>query len=67
MSTLNSKSGSNNWENDPNVLEFLERIDKAGPWSEEDSKIHTIGGLSNDKEGSFIKFINKLDKKKKNG
>tara|TARA_B100001564_G_C20040658_1_gene403118 strand:+ start:59 stop:262 length:204 start_codon:yes stop_codon:yes gene_type:complete len=67
MSTLNSKSGSNNWENDPNVLEFLERIDKPGPWSEEDDKIETVGGLSNDKERSFIKFINKLDKKNKNG
>ena len=28
----------------------LEHMDKPGPWSEEDDKIHTIGGLSNDKE-----------------
>jgi len=67
MPSLNSTSGSNNWENDPDWLEFLEHVDKPGPWSEEDDKINTIGGLSNDKEGSFMKFINKLDKKKKNG
>ena len=44
------------------VQEFLEEMDKPGPWSEEDDKIHTIGGLSNDKEGSFMKFQNKLNK-----
>lgn len=67
MSTLNNLSGSNNWENDPNVLEFLKLVDEPGPWSEKDSKIDTIGGLSNDKKRSFIKFVNKLDKKNKNG
>ena len=41
------------------IDDFLEHVDKPGPWSEEDDKIHTIGGLSNDKEGSFMKFINK--------
>ena len=39
--------------------DFLEHVDKPGPWSEEDDKIHTVGGLTNDKEGSFMKFINK--------
>tara|TARA_B100000575_G_C23105922_1_gene638350 strand:+ start:756 stop:1313 length:558 start_codon:yes stop_codon:yes gene_type:complete len=46
---------------DPDVQEFLEWADKPGPWSEEDDKIHTIGGLTNDKEGSFMKFQNKLN------
>ena len=49
------------------VQEFLELMDKPGPWSEEDDKIHTVGGLSNDKKGSFMKFLNELDKKKKYG
>ena len=39
---------------DDAINEFLEHTDKPGPWSEEDDKIHTIGGLTNDKEGSFI-------------
>jgi len=42
------------------VDDFLEHVDKPGPWSEEDDKIHTVGGLTNDKEGSFMKFINKI-------
>ena len=43
-------------------LEFAEREDNSVVWPEEDSKLHTIGGLSNDKDKSFMKFINKLDK-----
>ena len=43
--------------------EFAERVDEQGPWSEEDDKINTIGGLTNDKEGSFMKFQNKINKK----
>ena len=46
-------------EDQKELNDFLEHVDKPGPWSEEDDKIHTIGGLSNDKEGSFMKFINK--------
>ena len=46
------------------VQEFLELMDQPGPWSEEDDKIYTIGGLSNDKEGSFMEFVNKQNKKK---
>tara|TARA_A100000172_G_scaffold79541_2_gene66847 strand:+ start:1388 stop:1867 length:480 start_codon:yes stop_codon:yes gene_type:complete len=42
------------------VQEFLEHVDKPGTWSEEDSKINTVGGLTNDKEGSFMKFQNKI-------
>ena len=41
-------------------LEFAEREDNSVEWSEEDSKLHTIGGLTNDKEGSFMKFQNKI-------
>ena len=39
------------------VQEFLEFVDKPGPWPEEDDKIHTIGGLSMPKENT-----NKLNK-----
>lgn len=39
------------------VQEFLEEIDKPGPWSEQDDKIHTIGGLTMPKENT-----NKLNK-----
>ena len=62
MPSLNNTSGSNNWENDPDWLEFLEHADKPGPWSEEDNKIYTVGGLSNDKSGSFMEFQNKINK-----
>ena len=51
------------WVNDPDVVNFLERADEPGPWSEEDDKINTVGGLTNDKEGSFMKFQNKINKK----
>jgi hypoxanthine phosphoribosyltransferase len=43
-------------------LEFAEREDNSVVWSEEDSKLHTIGGLTNDKEGSFMEFQNKINK-----
>jgi uncharacterized FAD-dependent dehydrogenase len=39
------------------INEFLEHADKQGPWSEEDNKIHTIGGLTMPKENT-----NKLNK-----
>jgi len=39
------------------INEFLEHADKQGPWSEEDDKIHTIGGLTMPKENA-----NKLNK-----
>ena len=49
------------WEKDEDVQDFLERADEPGPWSEEDDKIHTIGGLTNDKEGSFMEFQKKQE------
>ncbi|MBT7087033.1 MAG: hypothetical protein HN931_12760, partial [Desulfobacterales bacterium] len=40
------------WE-DPDVQDFLADIDNnPGPWSEEDDKIHTIGGLTMPKENT---------------
>ena len=42
--------------------EFAEREDNSVVWPEKDNKFHTVGGLSNDKDGSFMKFVNKLDK-----
>lgn len=49
------------WEEDDDVQDFLERADETGPWSEEDDKIHTVGGLTNDKEGSFMEFQKKQE------
>ena len=49
------------WEEDPEVLDFLDEMDKPGPWSEEDDKIHTVGGLSNDEESGFMDFQKKMD------
>ena len=48
--------------NSKEFLELAEREDNSVVWSEEDSKLHTIGGLTNDKEGSFMQFQNKIDK-----
>jgi hypothetical protein len=50
-----------NWEEDQEVLDFLDEMDKPGPWSEEDDKIHTVGGLTNDKESGFMDFQDKMD------
>jgi len=52
------------WVNDPDIIDFLEREDNSVVWSEKDSKLNTIGGLTNDKKGSFMKFQNKLNNKK---
>ena len=49
------------WEQDPEVQAFLEAQDEPGPWSEEDDKIHTIAGLTNDKESGFMDFQKKMD------
>ena len=46
---------------DPDVQDFLERADEPGPWSEEDDKINTVGGLTNDKESGFMDFQDKMD------
>lgn len=50
------------WTKDPEMQEFLEWLDKPGPWSEEDDKIYTVGGLTADKDGDFMKFQNKIKK-----
>ena len=52
-------SEENEWADDPDMQEFLEWADQPGPWDEEDDKIHTVGGLTNDKENGFMSFVNK--------
>jgi len=37
---------------------FIEAEDNSTVWDEEDNKIYTVGGLTNDKENSFMKFLN---------
>ena len=49
------------WEHDKEVQDFLERADEPGPWSEEDDKIHTVGGLTNDKGSGFMDFQKQQD------
>jgi len=49
------------WVNDPDVLDFLERVDEQGPWDEEYDKSYTVGGLSADKDRSFMEFQKKMD------
>ncbi len=44
-------------------IDFAEREDKTKVWTnEEDNKINTVGGLTNDKKGSFMKFQKKINK-----
>jgi len=50
---------------DPDVQEFLEQADKQGPWSEEDDKIFTVGGLTADKDQSFKSFQDKQNQNDK--
>ena len=59
--TIESEEEENAWLDDPDVQAFLENEDKPGPWSEEDDKVHTVGGLTNDPEGSFMEFQKKQD------
>ena len=51
------------WEDDPDVIDFLEQTDKPGPWDKKHDKSFTVGGLTNDKKGDFIKFQKKQNKK----
>jgi len=53
---------TNEWEDDPDVQDFLDR-QEAMAKNEEAYGIYTVGGLTNDKEGSFMKFINKTAKR----
>jgi len=48
-------------EQDLDVLDFLNRADEPGPWPEQYDKSYTVGGLSNDSDRNFIKFLNKLN------
>jgi len=51
----------NEWEKDEDIQDFLERADQVGPWSEENDKSHLVAGMTNDKEGSFMKFQKQQD------
>jgi hypothetical protein len=57
----NSSLTKDEWLQDPDVQDFLERADEPGPWSEEDDKIQTVGGLTNDKGSGFMDFQKKQD------
>lgn len=50
------------WTKDPDVQDFLERQD-AVKKNHKEYGIYTAGGLTNDKEGSFMKWINKITDK----
>jgi hypothetical protein len=54
------------WEDDPDVIDFLEQTDKPGPWDKKHDKSFTVGGLSNDKKGDFMKFQKKQKKQNNN-
>jgi len=56
----------NDWEDDPDVLDFLEQTDKQGPWDKKYDKSFTVGGLSNEKKGDFMKFQKKQNNNLKN-
>ena len=53
------------WEDDPDVIDFLEQADKQGPWDKKHDKSFTVGGLTNDKKGDFMKFQKKQQLKNK--
>ena len=55
----------NEWEDDPDVMAFLEHADEQGSWSEEDDKIYTVGGLTADKDRDFMKFQDKMNERDK--
>mgnify|MGYP003664527455 FL=1 len=55
----------NEWEDDPDVMVFLEHADEQGSWSEEDDKIYTVGGLTADKDRDFMKFQDKMNERDK--
>ena len=48
------------WTEDPDVQDFLERADNQGEATDDD-KVYTVGGLANDKEGSFMKWLKQLN------
>lgn len=44
------------WEEDPEVLEFLENEDNSDVYDSEEDKVHLVAGMTNDKDGDFMKF-----------
>ena len=48
------------WTEDPDVQDFLERADNQGEATDDD-KVYTVGGLTNDKEGSYMKWLKQLN------
>jgi hypothetical protein len=44
------------WEEDPEVLEFLENEDNSDVYDLEEDKVHLVAGMTNDKDGDFMKF-----------
>jgi hypothetical protein len=67
MNKEEQENKENDWVNDSEIQDFLEWVDKPGPWPEEDDKIHTVGGLTNDKKGDFMKFQKKINIAYKHG
>ena len=53
------------WAKDEDVQAFLEWADEPGPWDEQYDKSYTVGGLSADKDKSFIEFQKKMDRNEK--
>lgn len=49
------------WEEDPEVLEFLEREDNSEVYDSEEDKVHLVAGMTNDKERDFMKFQKKQE------
>ena len=47
------------WEEDPDVLEFLDNEDNSEVWPESESNL--VAGMTNDLEGSFMEFQNQMD------
>ncbi len=47
------------WEEDPEVLDFLENEDNSDVYDSEEDKPHLVAGMTNDKDGDFMKFQKK--------
>lgn len=52
-----------NEDDDSEIQDFLEEMDKPGPWPEEYDKSHLVAGMTNDKEGGFMEFQKKMDER----
>jgi len=51
------------WEEDPDVLEFLENEDNSDVYDSEEDKVHLVAGMTNDKDGDFMKFQKSQEKR----